>query len=300
MKQPRQLSLFDEHEMAFQSTKKGIGTKERLNDYDGFVEKFKVAKTTDDCYTPPAVYDAVVGWCKDQGLISEATPIVRPFYPGNDYKEWDYPEGCAVIDNPPFSIYSEIVRWFIARGVRFLLFGPQLTLKVRNADVCYLPVSASITYENGAVVNTGFVTNMIEGVRIWTAPSLHKALRLASPPKTIMPKNTYPLELLTCATIGKISVREVDLKIMADECAEVQQVASLAKVKKSLFGGVVVKHESRSRESRSRESRRNLRATERTRTVHHQAAWRKEQRCCKTITQQVFITRLNQQHYGLH
>ena len=30
-----------------------------FNDYDGFVEKFKPKKTTDDCYTPPLVYEAV-------------------------------------------------------------------------------------------------------------------------------------------------------------------------------------------------------------------------------------------------
>ena len=32
---------------------------EKSNDYEGFVEKFKPKKTTDDCYTPPLVYD---GW----------------------------------------------------------------------------------------------------------------------------------------------------------------------------------------------------------------------------------------------
>ena len=31
----------------------------KIQDYDAFVEKFKPKKTTDDCYTPPLVYDAV-------------------------------------------------------------------------------------------------------------------------------------------------------------------------------------------------------------------------------------------------
>lgn len=35
---------------------------EKLNDYDAFVEKFKPKKTTDDCYTPDAVYDTVLKW----------------------------------------------------------------------------------------------------------------------------------------------------------------------------------------------------------------------------------------------
>lgn len=30
--------------------------------YEEFVEKFKPKKTTDDCYTPPVVYDAVADW----------------------------------------------------------------------------------------------------------------------------------------------------------------------------------------------------------------------------------------------
>lgn len=57
--------------------------EEKLNDYDGFVEKFKPKKTTDD------------------------VPIVRPFYPGGDYENYDYPEGCVVVDNPPFSIFAK-------------------------------------------------------------------------------------------------------------------------------------------------------------------------------------------------
>lgn len=30
--------------------------------YEEFVEKFKPKKTTDDCYTPPLIYEAVKGW----------------------------------------------------------------------------------------------------------------------------------------------------------------------------------------------------------------------------------------------
>ena len=31
-------------------------------EYAAFVEKFKPKKTTDDCYTPPAVYEAVLNY----------------------------------------------------------------------------------------------------------------------------------------------------------------------------------------------------------------------------------------------
>ena len=34
--------------------------KPKFEDYDGFVEKFKPKKATDDCYTPPKIYDEVL------------------------------------------------------------------------------------------------------------------------------------------------------------------------------------------------------------------------------------------------
>lgn len=34
--------------------------KELFEDYEGFVEKFEPKKTTDDCYTPPKIYDTTL------------------------------------------------------------------------------------------------------------------------------------------------------------------------------------------------------------------------------------------------
>ena len=49
--------------------------------YEEFVEKFKPKKTTDDCYTPPAIYDVIKDWvCHRYKINSEK--IMRPFYPG--------------------------------------------------------------------------------------------------------------------------------------------------------------------------------------------------------------------------
>ena len=50
--------------------------------YEQFVDKFKPKLTTDDCYTPPEVYDVVARWAvKEYGW--EDREIVRPFYPGH-------------------------------------------------------------------------------------------------------------------------------------------------------------------------------------------------------------------------
>ena len=50
-----QLSFIDFNEP--ESPKKS--NKVKFDDYKGFVNKFKPKKTTDDCYTPAIVYDAI-------------------------------------------------------------------------------------------------------------------------------------------------------------------------------------------------------------------------------------------------
>jgi hypothetical protein len=63
-------------------------------EYDAFTEKFKPKKTTDDCYTPPLVYDAIQDWaCSEYGI--DPACIVRPFYPGGDYERFDYPDAAS-------------------------------------------------------------------------------------------------------------------------------------------------------------------------------------------------------------
>ena len=71
--------------------------------YEQFTEKFVPKRTTDDCYTPETVYEAVKTWAV-KNLHLEGREIVRPFWPGGDYKSFAYPEKCVVIDNPPLSI----------------------------------------------------------------------------------------------------------------------------------------------------------------------------------------------------
>ena len=97
------------------------------DEYKAFVEKFKKKKTTDDCYTPPNIYDAIADWVAREYGLSRAD-FVRPFFPGGDYQRFDYPPGAVVVDNPPFSILAEIVAHYRDTGRRFFLFAPTLTL----------------------------------------------------------------------------------------------------------------------------------------------------------------------------
>ena len=91
---------------------------EEDEEYQEFLEKFKLKKTTDDCYTPAPVYDAVARYVEETYGISR-DKFVRPFYPGGDYVNESYPEGCVVVDNPPFSIMAEILRFYDSKGIKF-------------------------------------------------------------------------------------------------------------------------------------------------------------------------------------
>lgn len=57
------------------------GYQEGNEEYNEFLDKFENKKTTDDCYTPDIVFDAVADFVADEyGL--ERDKFVRPFYPG--------------------------------------------------------------------------------------------------------------------------------------------------------------------------------------------------------------------------
>ena len=99
-----QITLFGVEEMKPKVKRPQGGSQNPIvfTDYDSFVAKFADSpKTTDDCFTPQDVYEAVV---KYVGTVVDITGkvILRPFYPGGDYENAEYPENGVVIDNPPF------------------------------------------------------------------------------------------------------------------------------------------------------------------------------------------------------
>lgn len=198
----------------------------KQQDYDAFVEKFKPKLTTDDCYTPAEIYDTVLNFVRRQYNVSPSTPIVRPFWPGGDYESFDYPPDCIVIDNPPFSIYSKIVRHYIARGIRFFLFAPSLTAFVYDADVTYLITDNEITYANGAKINTAFVTNLMPGVRVWTAPELAREIDITSKKMRCskqVRKLCYSRHVTTSALILRIALQKIDYTIKSDQCVYIRK-----------------------------------------------------------------------------
>ena len=86
------------------------------DDYIKFLQKFESKKTTDDCYTPPNVYEVVADYVAEHYNVNKGN-FVRPFYPGGDYQKEAYNAESIVVDNPPFSIISSICKWYQANDV---------------------------------------------------------------------------------------------------------------------------------------------------------------------------------------
>ena len=208
--------------------------------YDEFVDKFQQKLTTDDCYTPPAVYDAIKAWVSDNIRPLKGVKVIRPFYPGGNYEDLSqYPAGCVVLDNPPFSLLSDIVRFYADKGIAFFLFAPALTLfSAPDKDLTYLIPDAEIEYENGAKVRTGFITNMVDDLRIWLCPDLCEAIDAAQPDEDKTKQGfVYPDNIVTSATLGKIAKRGIELRIRKRSCEYIRQSDSAEEQGRSLYGG---------------------------------------------------------------
>ena len=219
-----------------------IGFEDIDENYKKFVDKFKPKKTTDDCYTPENVYNAVRDWTVEEYGI-DPTKILRPFYPGGDYMRAKYPDGYTVVDNPPFSILSEIVHVYMRANVPFLLFAPHLTLlniAAGRTDVTRLICDGRITYENGAQVNTDFVTNLDPENVVRTVPKLRDAIMEADKANTAgrtLPKYEYPLELVTAADLGTLPRYGVEWNLPKDEAIFVRALEAMKAQDRQIFGG---------------------------------------------------------------
>lgn len=206
--------------------------------YEEFVDKFKPKKTTDDCYTPEGVYDVIRDYVIEKyGL--QGRLVVRPFWPGGDYENFNYPEDCVVIDNPPFSILARILDFYAEKKIEFFLFAPQLTLLGSAGPRCNIVITGNqIVYENKAVVATSFVTSL-GNYKIDVDSELYRKIQdvvEAENQKIRRLKYSYPPEVLTTTTIQKLARQRVDLKIKEEDCFFIRALDAQRKQKKSLYG----------------------------------------------------------------
>ena len=203
--------------------------------YDEFVNKFKPKLTTDDCYTPPKIYSVILDWVKKYYGVNER--IIRPFNPNDDYKKYDY-SNAVVVDNPPFSILAEIIDYYLDNNVKFFLFAPSLTCfnyLAKNRKVCILPINVSITYENGARIVTGFITNL-ENNAININAELYKLIKNCYEDKSNR-KINHGYDYICIGNSNKLAKRGIDLKIKSFK----EHIRK--KDNYEIFGGGVLLHE---------------------------------------------------------
>ena len=218
--------------------KDGDKRQEGNDEYNAFLDKFEDAKTTDDCYTPPNIYEAVADWVCNEYNVKKET-FIRPFYPGGNYQGEKY-EGKIVVDNPPFSILSEIETWYNEHGVKYFLFAPSLTNLPSNRKCCAVCTGVNVTYENKATVSTSFVTNL-EDYAVRSAPDLYKIVDTINKENTRgrnIPTYEYPVNLVTTARIAYLSKYGQDLKIAQKDCSEkIGMLDAQREIGKGIFGG---------------------------------------------------------------
>ena len=172
--------------------------------------------------------------------------VVRPFWPGGDFENFDYPADCVVIDNPPFSIMTKVVKFYEDRGIDYFLFAPHLTcfgIRPAHSRIC---VGVSVTYENGAKVSTSFVSS--KGPLIRSAPDLYRLLDEANTANVnakkpaAKPVYTYPDNVMTSSTVALFS--KYGIEYCEDIGVFVRAMDAQRRAGKAIFGaGYIVPEE---------------------------------------------------------
>ena len=210
---------------------------ELFEDYDGFVEKFKPKKTTDDCYTPHAVYQVVLDYVT-MHVDLQGKRIIRPFFPGGNYEEEDYNDNTVVIDNPPFSILSQIVTFYVRRNIRFFLFAPALTLfnaALKHKGVTKIICGAPVIYDNGVKIPTSYLANIWGNGAIVGDNYLYRKIQACVNIETrAVRKIKFPDNICTAAQLQSIVAKGVNFVI--EECA-MSPLYKMDYYDKNLFGG---------------------------------------------------------------
>ena len=175
-------------------------------DYAAYVKKFlpNYVYTTDDTFTPPKVYQAVIDWLTMEGK-TQGRRILRPFYPGGDFEAIEYQPGDFVVDNPPFSQMSRIVRFYQENKIDFFLFyDRRYSLAYMREGLTIIYINECIEFDNGAQVVPAFVTNVFDGAAVYSSKTLNEMIK-AGQVKQSEPRNEYPDDVFSFTIFEKIS-----------------------------------------------------------------------------------------------
>ena len=233
-----QLNLFGEEEIKPQVKRTGSNRNSIVfHDYESFLAKFADnPKTTDDCFTPKDVYEAVVQYVGTIVDLSDKV-ILRPFFPGGDYENAVYPENGIVIDNPPFSMFLPIVKFYTAREIPFFLFGPGMTIVWASKYCTVLCINNNIVFENGASVACNFASNLFGDVVAMTAPLLSELIAKCKSQNTKQKQSQYiyPANMLCVSDLQAICKGGIDFAVRRSETHMIDKM-DLHPKKCNIFG----------------------------------------------------------------
>ena len=169
--------------------------------------------------------------------------MIRPFYPGGDYEHESYPAGGCVVDNPPFSILSTIVDFYVEKKIPFFLFAPALSSisAARKDGVCYIGVSAPVLYENKAEIRTAFLTSLEGDNLCRVAFDLSDSIQEANKENkqkisTQLPKYLYPDNVLTAAMVQYLAAHHTDLTVKRSDAYFIRALDAQRELGSSIFG----------------------------------------------------------------
>lgn len=180
--------------------------------------------SADECYTPPSVYDTVLNYAVERYNL-QGKHIVRPFIPGGAFQKYVYAKNDVVIDNPPFSMTTKIVNWYIDNNIPFFLFvnglyGVSLSRGI-NRKATVIVTNANVSFYNKGSekrIKLGFVTNLEpKNIVIRGDASLTKRLNGLVNKKSFK-RFRYPENFLKNSDILSALQRNVELKLTTDNC----------------------------------------------------------------------------------
>ena len=121
--------------------------------------------------------------------------------------EAEYPENGIVIDNPPFSIFTKIVRFYSHEKIPFFLFGPGMTIASCCKYCTAVIVAEQIAFDNGAQIRCNFASNLYGDTMITTAPLLGDLLARcqSQKPRNPLPSYQYPDNVLSVSDMQTIA-----------------------------------------------------------------------------------------------
>ena len=230
----------------FENRQRYEGKQEGNDEYNEFLEKFEVKKTTDDCYTPDGIYDLIASYVEKTYNVDRKN-FVRPFYPNGDYEKEKYKPTDIVVDNPPFSIISKIISFYADNGIKFFLFAPSLTgfstAQIEKSTT--IATGATITYENGAKVSTSFVTNLEGDYIVRTDPVLLKDVeemdaKIRKEKRVELPKYEYPSYIVTMAMMCTWAKYGIWFKVPRGQGVQIQALDAQKEEGKGIFGGGIL------------------------------------------------------------